>query len=71
MSSNKRRKLNAVPETKSLSAFAARQQRKLATAAGAAVGAAEAVLEGDGPDELNGASRREGGGGGVLGFFAV
>ncbi|OBT51170.1 hypothetical protein VE04_07687 [Pseudogymnoascus sp. 24MN13] len=58
MSSNKRRKLNAEPETKSLSAFAARQQRKLATAAGAAVGAAEAVLEGHGPDELNGAALR-------------
>ncbi|KFY73833.1 hypothetical protein V499_06100 [Pseudogymnoascus sp. VKM F-103] len=61
MSSNKRRKLNTEPETKSLSAFAARQQRKLATAAGAAVGAAEAVLEGHGPDELNGASFVEAG----------
>lgn len=44
-----------------LSAFAARQQRKLASAAGAAVGAAEAVLEGEGPDELNGASFVEAG----------
>ncbi|OBT74192.1 hypothetical protein VF21_07027 [Pseudogymnoascus sp. 05NY08] len=61
MSSNKRRKLNADVETKSISAFAARQQRKLATAAGAAVGAAEAVLEGEGPDELNGASFVEAG----------
>ncbi|ELR03793.1 Polynucleotide 5'-hydroxyl-kinase grc3 [Pseudogymnoascus destructans] len=61
MSSNKRRKLNADVETKSISAFAARQQRKLATAEGAAVGAAEAVLEGEGPDELNGASFVEAG----------
>ncbi|KFY41284.1 hypothetical protein V495_04980 [Pseudogymnoascus sp. VKM F-4514 (FW-929)] len=61
MSSNKRRKLNAEVETQGLSAFAARQQRKLASAAGAAVGAAEAVLEGEGPDELNGASFVEAG----------
>ncbi|KFY63781.1 hypothetical protein V496_03736 [Pseudogymnoascus sp. VKM F-4515 (FW-2607)] len=61
MSSNKRRKLNAEVESQGISAFAARQQRKLASAAGAAVGAAEAVLEGEGPDELNGASFVEAG----------